>query len=525
MTTTALLPNFLGGQWQTGTGAGTPLFDPVLGSELVRVSSAGLDLAAGFRFAREQGGQALRALSYGERAGLLAAIVKVLQANRDAYYEIATANSGTTTKDSAVDIDGGIFTLGYYAKQGEALGSARALLDGERIRMGKDPVFQTQHVLQPTHGVALFINAFNFPSWGLWEKAAPALLSGVPVIIKPATATAWLTQRMVKDVIDANILPPGALSVVCGSSAGLMDQLQPFDVVSFTGSAETARIIRGHPAVAERSVRCNIEADSLNSALLDPAATADGEAFNLLVSEVVREMTVKAGQKCTAIRRVFVPRALYDAAAKAISAKLAKTSVGNPRNETVRMGSLVSQEQKTSVLEGIARLRTEAEVLFDGSCAALVDADASVASCVAPTLLGSREPAKATLLHEVEVFGPVATLMAYDSIEQGYELIRRGEGSLVCSVYSADPAFTASAALELGSSHGRVHAISPDVAASQTGHGNVMPMSLHGGPGRAGGGEELGGLRALGFYHRRSAVQASSAALDVLAASAVPFKV
>ena len=524
MSSSPLLPNFLGGQWHTGSGAGTPLMDPVLGTELARVSSAGLDLAEGFRFAREQGGQALRAMSYGERAGLLAAIVKVLQAHRDAYYEIATANSGTTAKDSAVDIDGGIFTLGYYAKQGEALGSARALLDGERIRMGKDPVFQTQHVLQPTHGVALFINAFNFPSWGLWEKAAPALLSGVPVIVKPATATAWLTQRMVKDVIDAHILPPGALSVVCGSSAGLMDQLQAFDVVSFTGSADTARIIRSHPAVAERSVRCNIEADSLNSALLDPAATADSEAFNLLVSEVVREMTVKAGQKCTAIRRVFVPRALFDAAAQAIGAKLGKTSVGNPRVESVRMGSLVSQEQKANVLAGIAQLRTEAEVLFDGANAPLVEADAAIAACVAPVLLGSREPAKARVLHEVEVFGPVATLMAYDSIEQAFELIRRGEGSLVCSVYSADPAFTASAALELGSSHGRVHAISPDVAASQTGHGNVMPMSLHGGPGRAGGGEELGGLRALGFYHRRSAVQASSAALDALAASAAPLK-
>lgn len=523
MTTTSLLPNHLGGQWVTGTGAGTPLFDPVLGTELARVSSAGLDLAAGFDFAREQGGAALRALSYAERAGLLGAIVKVLQANRDAYYEIATANCGTTTKDSAVDIDGGIFTLGYYAKQGEALGDAHALLDGERIRMGKDPVFQTQHILSPTRGVALFINAFNFPSWGLWEKAAPALLSGVPVIVKPATATAWLTQRMVKDVVDAGILPPGALSVVCGSSAGLMDQLQPFDVVSFTGSAETARIIRSHPAVASASVRCNIEADSLNSALLDPSATPDSEAFGLLVSEVVREMTVKSGQKCTAIRRVFVARALYDAVARAIGAKLVKTSVGNPRNESVRMGSLVSQEQKAGVIEGIARLRTEAEVLFDGGSAAWVDADASSA-CVAPVLLGSREPSKAKVLHEVEVFGPVATLMAYDSIEEAYELIRRGEGSLVCSVYSADPAFIAAAALELGSAHGRVHAISPDVAASQSGHGNVMPMSLHGGPGRAGGGEELGGLRALGFYHRRSAVQASSAALDVLAASAVALK-
>ncbi|MDP3345402.1 MAG: 3,4-dehydroadipyl-CoA semialdehyde dehydrogenase, partial [Hydrogenophaga sp.] len=517
MNTTPLLPNFFAGRWQTGAGNGTTLLDPVLGTPLVRVSNTGLDLAEGFAFAREQGGQALRALSYQQRAGLLGAMVKVLQANRDAYYEMAIANCGTVTKDSAVDIDGGIFTLGYYAKQGEALGDATCLLDGERIRMGKDPLFQTQHVLNPTRGVALFINAFNFPSWGLWEKAAPALLSGVPVIVKPATATAWLTQRMVQDVVDAGILPAGALSVICGSSAGLMDQLQPFDVVSFTGSAETARIIRSHPAVAQRSVRCNIEADSLNSALLDPAATEGSEAFNLLVAEVAREMTGKSGQKCTAIRRILVPRALFDATAQAIGAKLAKTTVGNPRNESTRMGSLVSREQFDSVLAGIAHLKTEAEVLFDGNGAALVDADRAIAACVTPVLLGHRQPAQAQVLHEVEVFGPVATLMAYDDEEQAYALIRRGEGSLVASVYSADPAFMARAALALADSHGRVHMISPDVATSQTGHGNVMPMSLHGGPGRAGGGEELGGLRALGFYHRRSAVQASSVALDVLA--------
>ncbi len=520
---TPLLPNHWAGRWQTGQGAGTLLFDPVRGTELVRVSSQGLDLAEGFRFAREQGGTALRALSYGQRAALLAEIVQVLQANRDAYYEIATANSGTVTKDSAVDIDGGVFTLGYYAKQGAALGDAQFLLDGERIRMAKDPLFQTQHILTPTRGVALFINAFNFPSWGLWEKAAPALLSGVPVIVKPATSTAWLTQRMVQDVVDANILPAGALSVVCGSSAGLMDQLQPFDVVSFTGSADTGRIIRSHPAVAQRSVRCNIEADSVNSALLDPAAAAESEAFQLMVSEVVREMTVKSGQKCTAIRRVFVPRALYDAAAQAIAAKLAKTTVGDPRSEGVRMGALVSREQYDTVKAGIAHLKTEAEVLFDGSQTPPVDADPAVAACVAPTLLGSRQPADATVLHEVEVFGPVATLMAYDSPEQAYELIRRGEGSLVMSVFSADPAFIAQTAAELGSSHGRVHAISPDVAALHSGHGNVMPMSLHGGPGRAGGGEELGGLRALNFYHRRTAVQASTAALDQWGNRATPL--
>ena len=517
---TPLLPNFLAGRWQTGQGPGTALHDPVLGTELARVSSAGLDLAEGFAFAREQGGAALRAMGYGERAAMLSRVLEVLQAHRETYYAIATANSGTVAKDSAVDIDGAFFTLGYYAKQGAALGQARLLLDGPRIRMAKDPAFQTQHIQVPTQGVALFINAFNFPSWGLWEKAAPALLSGVPVIVKPATATAWLTQRMVQDVVDAGVLPTGALSVVCGSSAGLLDALQPFDVLSFTGSAETAAVIRQHRAIRELSVRCNIEADSLNSALLWPGASAESQALQLLVSEVVREMTVKSGQKCTAIRRIFVPRALYRTVAMAIGAKLAKTTVGNPRNEGVRMGALVSQEQKASVLAGLAVLKTEAEVLFDGASQGLLDADAQSA-CVAPVLLGCEQPQQAQRLHATEVFGPVATLMPYDHIDEAFAMIRRGEGSLVCSVYSEDPVFTAQAAAELASSHGRVHAISPDVATLHSGHGNVMPMSLHGGPGRAGGGEELGGLRALNFYHRRSAVQASALALDALDAQGV----
>jgi 3,4-dehydroadipyl-CoA semialdehyde dehydrogenase len=421
--------------------------------------------------------------------------------------------------DSAVDIDGGIFTLGTYAKLGESLGDKRFLLDGDAARLGKDPLFQSQHLLTPTRGVALFINAFNFPSWGLWEKAAPALLSGVPVIIKPATATAWLTQRMVKDVVDAGIFPAGALSVICGSSAGLMDQLQPFDVVSFTGSAETAAVIRSHPAVAQRSVRVNIEADSLNSALLLPGEAAGGPAFDLLVKEVAREMTVKSGQKCTAIRRVFIPEALYAPVAQAISARLAKTTVGNPRNEAVRMGALVNRSQFDTVQEGLAHLKAQAEVLHDGNAQPLVDADSSVACCTGPTLLGTRNAAgsdSADRVHDTEVFGPVATLLPYRDLAHALALVRRGQGSLVTSLYGSDAAALASAALELADSHGRVHVISPDVAALQTGHGNVMPQSLHGGPGRAGGGEELGGLRALNFYHRRSAVQASTEVLAQL---------
>jgi 3,4-dehydroadipyl-CoA semialdehyde dehydrogenase len=515
-----LLPNYVAGRWQTGSGAGTPLVDPVLGDELVRVDATGLELRAAFDFARERGGAALRASSYGARATMLAAAAKVLQANRAAYYAIATANSGTVANDSAIDIDGGIYTLSTYAKLGEALGDRHVLIDGDPARLAKDALFQSQHVLVPTRGLALLINAFNFPSWGLWEKAAPALLSGVPVIVKPATATAWLTQRMVKDVIDAGVLPAGALSVICGSSAGLLDQLQPFDVVSFTGSAETAVLIRSHPTVVQRSVRVNIEADSLNAALLLEGHGPGSDAFELLIREVAREMTQKAGQKCTAIRRIFVPEALYGAAAAAIGARLAKTTVGNPRNDAVRMGALVNRAQLASVRAGLATLRTQTEVLHDGAAQGLIDADPAIACCVAATLLGCRTPDTAEHVHDTEVFGPVATLMPYRDSAHALALVRRGGGSLVASLYGSDANVLAATALELASSHGRVHVISPDVAALHTGHGNVMPQSLHGGPGRAGGGEELGGARALNFYHRRAAVQASTTVLAAFAPGA-----
>jgi 3,4-dehydroadipyl-CoA semialdehyde dehydrogenase len=520
--TIELLKNHVGGEWVAGRDSGTTLRDPVTGEELVRVSSAGLDLAHAFAFARAQGGAALRAMSYGERAERLAAIAKLLQAQRDSYYDIATANSGTTRSDSGVDIDGAIYTLGQYARWGTALGDGRALLDGAPASLAKEAAFQSQHILVPTRGVALFINAFNFPAWGLWEKAAPALLSGVPVIVKPATATAWLTQRMVADVIAAGLLPAGALSIVCGSSAGLLDALQPFDVVSFTGSAQTAALIRSHRAVVEHSVRVNIEADSLNSALLMPDAPPDSEAFRLFVREVVREMTVKSGQKCTAIRRALVPQAHYEAAAQAIAAELGGVSVGNPRNESVRMGSLVSREQLDAVRSGLAELRRQTVVLHDGSAAPLVDADPAVAACIGPTLLGATDPDAADSVHRIEVFGPAATLMPYRDLTHAAALIRRGEGSLVASLYGAQPTDLARLAIDLADAHGRIHVVSPAVARTHSGHGNVMPQSLHGGPGRAGGGEELGGLRALNFYHRRAAVQAEAAVIGALGAVPLP---
>ncbi len=515
------LRNYLSGNWQPEASVAHILRDPVTGQELAATGGRAKDLEAGFEFARTRGAAALRALTYGQRASMLADVAKVLQTNRDAYYEIALANSGTTQADSAVDIEGAAFTLNYYAKTGAALGDARLLLDGGAIPLSKDQSFQSQHVLTPVRGLALFINAFNFPAWGLWEKAAPALLSGVPVIIKPATVTAWLTHRMVADVVAAGILPAGALSIVCGSSAGLLDALTPFDVLSFTGSADTAAQIRSHAAIVRHSVRTNIEADSLNSSILGEDAAPGTPAFDLYVKEIAREMSTKSGQRCTAVRRALVPARYFDAVAEAVSTRLADLTVGNPRNPEVRMGSLVSREQYDSVRHGIATLAGEADILRDGGQQVLIDADPNVAACVAPTLLGIRDADRAALVHDHEVFGPVSTLLGYRNAEHAVSLAHRGLGSLVTSVFSADETWLAQAACALAGSHGRVHTVTPEVAKSQTGHGNVMPASIHGGPGRAGGGEELGGLRGLGFYHRRSALQGSAATLQKLTEAAV----
>ncbi len=517
---TPLLENHLAGRWQSGAGAGTPLHDPVTGAELARVSGAGLDLADGFAFARMQGGAALRALDYAQRAALLARIGEVLTARRDDYLDLSLRNSGTTRNDSAFDVDGATYTVSQYAKWGAALGPAHWLADGEPVKLAKDGAFQSLHVLVPQRGLALFINAFNFPAWGLWEKAAPALLSGVPVVVKPATSTAWLTQRMVADVLEAGILPPGALSIVCGRTDGLLEALEPFDLVSFTGSADTARAIRGHANVLRHAIRVNAETDSLNSALIGPDAAPGSEAFALMAREVVREMTVKSGQKCTAIRRVLVPREHAAAAVDAIAAGLAQVKVGDPRNEAVRMGALASRAQLDSVRAGLAQLGSEARLAWAGRDADLVDADPRRAACVMPHLFAVDDGDAATQVHDLEVFGPAATVVPYRDPGHAFALARRGFGSLVASLFTDDAAFAARAAVEMAHAHGRLHVVTPAVAKAHTGHGNVMPASLHGGPGRAGGGEELGGLRALGFYHQRSAVQAPAAVVDSLRAGA-----
>ncbi len=515
------LESYLSGRWVRGEGVETRLVDPVKGDELATVSAKGVDLKGALDYARKQGQGGLRNLGYAERAKLVGAVADVLVANRPRYEEIAIANSGNTKTDAAIDIDGGIGTLKYYARLGQNLGEARMLLDEKPVRLAKAENYQAIHLMLPRRGVAVHINAFNFPSWGLWEKAAVSLLAGVPVLAKPASSTALLAHAMVKDVIAAKVLPDGALSLLCGGAGELLGALTSEDVIAFTGSADTAVRVRGHANVVGKSVPVNIEADSINAALLAPDAAAGGAAFDAFVREVVREMTVKAGQKCTAIRRIFVPADKADAVADALAAKLKGTKVGDPRQEDTRMGPVVTRGQQAAAFEGIRRLAAEAAVICGGVEAPSLDGiDKNKSAFVAPTLLKAKDPGAAQAVHAVEVFGPAATIVPYRDEQDACALIARGGGSLVASVYGEDKELLGRIVSEIGPGHGRILAVDPAIAGAHTGHGIVMPQCNHGGPGRAGAGEELGGLYGLRFYHQRLAVQGSSDMLAGLQAKA-----
>jgi 3,4-dehydroadipyl-CoA semialdehyde dehydrogenase len=520
----AVLQSYLSGRWQGGDGVETELVNPVTGELLATVSARKLDLASALDYARSRGGPALQDLKYAERAKLLGQIADVLSANRGRYEEIAIANSGNTRADAAIDIDGGIGTLKYYARLGASLGDARLLLEQGPVRLAKAENYQAIHLLVPRRGVAVHINAFNFPSWGLWEKAAVALLAGIPALAKPASSTCLLACEMVRDVTTAGVLPEGSLSILCGGVGGLLSHLISDDVIAFTGSHDTARRIRGDTNVIERNVPVNVEADSINAAILAPDAAPGGAAFDAFVREVTREITVKAGQKCTAIRRVFVPSSHAAAAAEAITERLKSTVVGDPGREDVRMGPVVTRAQQAAVLGGIRQLEAEAAVLCGGSDPPDISGvDPNKSAFVSPTLLRGPDGYAGRVIHETEVFGPVATLVSFNDENQVISLVRRGGGSLVASIFGSDADFLASAARELGSAHGRILAIDPSVATTHTGHGIVMPQCNHGGPGRAGNGEELGGLHGLRFYHQRVAVQGSTDLLARLQAQAVPI--
>jgi 3,4-dehydroadipyl-CoA semialdehyde dehydrogenase len=515
------LESYLSGQWMRGDGVETELVDPVTGAVLATASARGVGLNGALAFARSRGQAGLREMSYAGRAKLIGAIADVLIANRPRYEAIAIANSGNTKSDAAIDIDGGIGTLKYYARLGQNLGDASMLLDEKPVRLAKAENYQAIHVLAPRRGVAVHINAFNFPSWGLWEKAAVSLLAGVPFIAKPASATAMLSHAMVRDVVAANVLPPGAISVLCGSAGDLLGHLTGDDVVAFTGSADTAARVRGHPNVVAKSVGVNIEADSINAALLAPEAAAGGAAFDAFVREVVREMTVKAGQKCTAIRRIFVPADRADAITEVLAAKLKSTTTGDPRREDVRMGPLVTRAQQAAAFDGMRRLAGEATIVCGGTEAPELDGiDRAKSAFVAPTLLRVKAAASAQAVDEVEIFGPAATVIPYRDEGDACALVARGGGSLVASVYGEDTAFLTRVVAAIAPDHGRILVVDPAIATAHTGHGIVMPQCNHGGPGRAGNGEELGGLAGFRFYHQRVAIQGSSDLLASIQASA-----
>ncbi|WP_253874295.1 phenylacetic acid degradation bifunctional protein PaaZ [Promicromonospora umidemergens] len=507
-TVSTQLESYVAGSWFRGTDGGEPVLDAVTGDEVTRVSSHGLDFAALVAHARQVGGPAIQALTFHERATLLKQLALHLGGRKDDFYAVSL-RTGATRRDSQVDIDGGIGTLFSYASKGKReLPDDTVHLDGALEPLGKGGAFVGQHLYTSRPGVAVQINAFNFPVWGMLEKLAPAFLAGLPSIVKPGSQTAYLTEAVVRQIIASGILPAGSLQLVCGSAGTLLDELGEQDAVAFTGSAHTAAILREHPAVLHRGVRLGVEADSLNCSILGPDVTVEDPELDLFVKGVVTEMTVKAGQKCTAIRRVIVPEPIVDAVVDAISARLGRITVGDPADQSVRMGALASLGQRDEVRKAIEALRTSADIVYgDPARVDVVGADAERGAFLSPVLLRARPGAAEP--HEVEPFGPVATVLTYGSVHEAVELAARGKGSLVASLITHDPQVAREVARGLAPWHGRLLILDRDDAAESTGHGSPLPMLVHGGPGRAGGGEELGGIRAVLHHMQRTAVQGS----------------
>jgi oxepin-CoA hydrolase / 3-oxo-5,6-dehydrosuberyl-CoA semialdehyde dehydrogenase len=511
------LQSFVAGRWQAGRGGGVALRDATTGEVIASASADGLDARAMLEHAREVGGPNLRRLTFHERAALLKALARFLGEHKEEFYALSYA-TGATRGDSWIDIDGGISTLFVYASKGaRELPNSRVYVDGGVEGLSKSGSFVGQHLCVPLEGAAVHINAFNFPVWGMLEKLAPALLAGVPAIVKPATQTAYLTERVFRRIVEAAILPAGAVQLICGAVGDLFEHLTCQDVVSFTGSAATALKLRHHPVVSANSVRFTSETDSLNSSILGPDAAAGTAELELFVREVVREMTVKAGQKCTAIRKAIVPAALVADVRDALRAALAEVVVGDPRLQNVAMGPVASLSQRREVLGQLARLAREAEVVCGGAGRAqVVGADADRGAFVAPTLLYCRDATHAQAIHSVEAFGPVCTLVPYEDLGQAIALARRSGGSLAGSIFTADEAAAAQLVLGLAPFHGRIVVVNRHCAKESTGHGSPLPHLVHGGPGRAGGGEEMGGIRGVMHYMQRTALQGTP---DVITAA------
>ncbi|MEX5577239.1 phenylacetic acid degradation bifunctional protein PaaZ [Pseudophaeobacter sp. A-200-2] len=517
------ISSYAAGDWvKPGAGARN-IASAVTGATIASAGNDDLDVQAMLDHARKVGGPALRKLTFHDRARMLKALATELGKHKDALYDLSF-HTGATQSDHMIDIDGGIGTMFVFASKGRReMPDGHVYLDGDVEQLSRTGSFLGQHICTPLQGVAVHINAFNFPVWGMLEKLAPTLLAGVPAIVKPATATCYVTELAVKIMLDSGILPEGALQLVSGGIGDMLNRLDCQDVVSFTGSANTALKLRNTPAIVENSVRFVAEQDSLNASILGPDAAPGTPEFDLFIKEVSREMTAKAGQKCTAVRRIIAPEAQVQAVIEALSARLAKVVIGDPRLETTRMGALVSGSQKRDVLEKAALIGTEAKRVFgDPENFAVEGADAEQGAFVPPMLFHCEDPDTAVHVHDTEAFGPVSTVMGYRDLDHAIALANRGQGSLVASVITHDPAVARAVALGSGAFHGRLYFNNRDSMKESTGHGSPLPHMVHGGPGRAGGGEELGGVRGVKHYMQRTAIQGSPDILSAIGDKWVP---
>jgi oxepin-CoA hydrolase/3-oxo-5,6-dehydrosuberyl-CoA semialdehyde dehydrogenase len=508
--------NYALGKWTKGEDEGAPLFNAITGEEIGRASSKGLDFSEMMSYARKVGGPKLRKMTFQERGLMLKALALHLHSVKNKFYALS-AETGATKVDSWIDIEGGIGNIFANASLRKNFPDLPYHIDGDMAPLSKNGTFIGHHIMTPREGVAIHINAFNFPIWGMLEKIGVNLMAGVPAIVKPATITCFLTEMMVREIVDSKILPEGSLQLICGSARGIIDSVETGDIVTFTGSASTGMMLKSNPRLIEKAVSFNMEADSLNCSVLGEDAIPGTAEFDLFIKEVQREMTVKAGQKCTAVRRIIVPEKLVEDVQIALGKRLSKTTIGDPSVEGVRMGSLAGNEQKIEVTEKVQQLAKTQEIVY-GSLEEfeVIGADKNKGAFISPILFLNDDPFNKTDCHNVEAFGPVSTILPYKTIDEAIELARMGKGSLVCSIITNDMKIAEQFVLGAASMHGRILVLNEACSKESTGHGSPMPLLTHGGPGRAGGGEEMGGVRGIKHYLQRTAIQGHPTTITAL---------
>jgi oxepin-CoA hydrolase/3-oxo-5,6-dehydrosuberyl-CoA semialdehyde dehydrogenase len=503
------LGNYVTGHWIEGDGAGQQLYNAVSGEPIAVASTKGLDFASILNYGRSKGSFALRKMTFQERGRMLKALALHLLEKKEIFYSISY-KTGATRADSRVDIEGGIGNLFSNASLRRRLPDEIFALDGDHIGLSKQGTFAAQHILLPKEGVAVHINAYNFPVWGMLEKIAVNLLSGVAAVVKPASVTSYLTEAVVREIITSNLLPEGALQLLCGSAGDLLDHVTSQDVITFTGSACTGLQLKANPNILKENVPFNLEADSLNCIVLGPDVSKQMPEWEIFIKEIRKEITSKAGQKCTAIRRIFVPENKMEDVWKDLEKSLSQTIIGNPENEKVRMGSLAGMQQRDQVKAQVQKLLASSQILYGSlDSVQVVDADNNKGAFISPLLLLNETPFTSEEPHNIEAFGPVSTIMPYKTIEEAIVLSKKGKGSLCSTVVTADQKFAKDYILGAGTYHGRILILNRDCARESTGHGSPLPSLVHGGPGRAGGGEEMGGLRGIKHYMQRVAIQGS----------------